>query len=125
MRDFKTKMNGERRSVNFHSKLVAKDRKVRNLEHVKTFDKELFEKGLRWFEEGLSLDDASEELRNEFNFVNGFEKAKRLKDINDNLRNLGVEWYESGLPLENAPASYVNNAYFIEGYNSSMNNSRK
>lgn len=125
MREYKTKMLGERQARNFHSKLVAKDRRIKNLEHVKEFDKATFEKGLEWFDSGLSLDDADISLRENFNFVNGFEKAKRLKDINDSLRNLGVEWYESGLPLENAPANYVNNSYFIDGYNNSMNKNKK
>ena len=56
-------------------------------------------------------------LRENFNFINGFEKGKRLKNINDSIKLLGHEWFDSGLPLENAPSNYVNNPYFIDGFN--------
>lgn len=38
----------------------------------------IFEKGLTWFESGLLLEDAPLELRSNTNFVNGFNKGKRL-----------------------------------------------
>ena len=117
MREYKSKMRGHRKSVNFHSKLVAQDRWSKSLEHKKVTDKAILDKGFMWFENGLSLDDASDEMKNNFNFVNGYEKAKRMKNINENLAILGFEWFESGLSLDNAPSTYINNPYFIEGYN--------
>ena len=117
MREYKTKMQGHKKSVNFHSKLVSKDRWSKNLEHKKVADKTIFDKGFMWYENGLSLDDASDEMKNNFNFINGYEKAKRIKNINENLEILGSEWFESGLSLDNAPSSYINNPYFMDGYN--------
>lgn len=125
MREYKTKMRGQKKSVNFHSKLVAKDRWSKNLEHKKVTNIDIFNKGYEWFESGLSLEDASDEIKNDFNFVNGFEKAKRVQKINESLEMLGVEWFNSGLPLEKAPDNYINSPYFINGFNTAMNNANK
>ena len=116
MRDYKEKARGTRKTVNFHSKLVAKDNRMKKLEHAKVADKNIFNKGFEWFESGLSLDDAPVELRANFNFINGFDKAKRVMTINEELISLGIEWFESGLSLEDAPENYKNNEYFISGY---------
>lgn len=120
MREYKSKMRGHRKSVGFHSKLVVQDRWSKSLEHKKVTDKNIFNKGYMWFENGLSLDDASDEMKNNFNFINGYEKAKRIKNINENLEILGYEWFESGLSLDNAPSTYTNNPYFMDGYNKAL-----
>ena len=59
MRDYKTKRRGERKALNFHSRLVAIDKRNKNLEHKKVLDSDIFNKGFEWFNSGLSLDDAS------------------------------------------------------------------
>lgn len=110
-------MNEIRRHKNYNSKLVALDMQTKNLEHKKVTDMSIFDKGVLWFENGLLLVDAPDNMKTNFNFINGFNKAKRLKNINENLEILGFEWYESGLPLDGAPSTYVNNPYFIDGYN--------
>ena len=117
MKDHKMKMNEVRRYRNYNSKLVAIDTHTKNLEHKKVTDMSIFDKGVLWFENGLLLDDAPDDMKTNFNFINGFNKAKRLKNINENLEILGFEWYESGLPLDAAPSTYINNPYFIDGYN--------
>ena len=117
MKEHKKKMNDVRRFRNYNSRLVALDIHTKNLEHKKVTDIDTFNKGVMWFESGLSLEDASDEMKNNFNFVNGYEKAKRMKNINENLEILGSEWFESGLSLDNAPTTYINNPYFMDGYN--------
>lgn len=55
-------------------------------------DLSIFEKGMAWFESGLTLDDAPEELRNNTNFINGFNKGKRLQliaELQEKDRNPG------------------------------------
>lgn len=49
--------------------------------HVDKYDKDLLEKGIQWFNSGLSLDEAPMEIRNNSNFVRDFEKGKRLSII--------------------------------------------
>ena len=49
-------------------------------------DLNICNKGIEWFNEGLSLDDAPEELKNNTNFINGSNKGKRLAII-ESLRN--------------------------------------
>ena len=47
------------------------------------YDPIIQKKGLDWFNSGLSFDDAPEELRKNTNFVNGFNKGKRLAMIEE------------------------------------------
>lgn len=117
MREHKIKMNEIKRFTNYNSRLVALDMRSKNLEHRKVSNMDIFNKGVAWFESGLSLDDADDKIKVDFNFVNGYEKAKRMKNINENLEILGSEWFESGLTLDTAPDTYINNPYFINGYN--------
>lgn len=96
-KDVKSKKNGPKRGYN---NSVDKD------------------KGIQWFNEGLALDEAPEELRNNISFLNGFNYAYRLKLINDKLYELGIEYYNNGVPLYNIPEKYSENEYFLKGYNS-------
>ena len=117
MREHKTKMNEIKKFTNYNSRLVALDMRCKNLEHRKVTNIDLFNKGIEWFESGLTLNDADDKMKIDFNFVNGYEKAKRMKNINENLEILGSEWFESGLSLDTAPDTYINNPYFMNGYN--------
>ena len=75
-------------------------------------------KGIEWFNNGLSLEDASEDMRNNVSFVAGFNRAYRIKLVNDSLYNLGREYFDRGISLDNVPENYRNNEFFIAGYNS-------
>lgn len=44
-------------------------------------DPDIFNKGMEWFNSGLSLDEAPEEIRKNSNFINGFKKGERLAYI--------------------------------------------
>ena len=55
--------------------------------HVDKYNKDIFEKGIRWFKSGLSLEDAPLELRNNSNFIRGFEKGRRLSLITELQEN--------------------------------------
>ena len=80
------------------------------------------DKGIKWFNEGLTLEDAPLELQNNVSFIAGFNYAKRIKLVNDTLYNTGMEYFDRGILLENSPINYRNNEYFIAGYNDRMNN---
>ena len=44
-------------------------------------DNSIYLRGLDWYNSGLPLEDAPEEVRNNTNFINGFNKGKRLSYI--------------------------------------------
>ena len=121
MKDYKVKEAAMRKSINYNSRLLAKDKnRLKDLEGRKPFDDESFNKGAQFFNDGLSLGDAPLDLRDNVYFVNGFNRAKRISEINESLRILGAEWRQNGIPLDSAPENYKNNPYFIDGYNNSL-----
>ena len=96
---------------------VAQDVKFKNrhlIGYGSTIDKD---KGIKWFNEGLTLEDAPEELRNSISFVNGFNYAYRIKLVNDTLYKTGVEYFERGISLIDVPEKYIDNEFFMDGYN--------
>lgn len=118
MKEYNDREEAVRHIVNLNSKLLARDTsRLKRLEENKPFEKDIFEKGSQFFYDGLSLEDAPLELRENVTFINGFKRAKRISEINESLRLLGAEWRQSGIPLDNAPKNYINNPYFIDGYN--------
>lgn len=116
MRDYKVKRRESEKKVNKNSKLVSRDRWYTKLEHSKVCDMNIFNEGVKWFYSGLSLDDAPDELRNNFNFINGFKKTERLEGINSELEALGIEWFNNGFNLEDASDSYLRSPYFRQGF---------
>ena len=55
--------------------------KAKNYVRADKRDLSIYEKGMEWFKSGLPLEDAPEELRKNTNFINGFNKGKRLAMI--------------------------------------------
>ena len=57
---------------------------LRNKERAQNFvrqdtrNKDIYEKGIAWFNTGFSLEDAPADIKNNTNFINGYEKGKRL-----------------------------------------------
>lgn len=78
------------------------------------------EKGIKWFNDGFTLEDAPDDMRNNISFVNGFNYAYRINLINEKLFELGIEYYNKGIPLYNIPEKYSDNTYFMDGYNNAM-----
>lgn len=104
--------------------LVAKDlsRKEIKVRH----SEELFHKGVKWFESGLSLADAPLEMGNHDSFISGYNHGQRVKFVNDSLYDMGIDYFERGISLLEVPDNYKNNKFFLDGYNSkNMNNGRK
>lgn len=118
MRESKIKASGERRSRNYNSRLVARDKYYYDLQHEVIRDKSIFDAGMEWFNNGFSLEDASDEMKNNHSFIDGFNKGKRLDAINKQLFELGRKWYLDGRNVEDAPDNYKNNKYFCDGYES-------
>ena len=113
-----------RNSSNRIANDIWEKEKKKNYVRPNKRDKEICDKGLAWFNNGLLLEDAPLELRNNTNFINGFKKGERIKNINDNLESLGEEWFKGGFSLDEAPVKYIDNPYFIKGYENAKNSSK-
>ena len=48
-----------------------------------TFDRRMFDAGTEWYNNGLTLADATEEQNNSVSFVNGYRHAERLAFIRE------------------------------------------
>lgn len=105
-------------SVSLQSQ-VANDvkRKLKQADIKHNFDKGIFVKGRNWCEEGFTLDDAPENMKNHPSFVAGFEKGKRLKLINQQLYELGREYYQNNTVFDDIPDKYKTSEFFMKGYN--------
>lgn len=70
--------------------LIDKDAHKKKNPHTgatTAFDPEIFNKGIEWYQSGLPIEDAPEELKNNAHFVNGYEKGKRLAKIEELQNN--------------------------------------
>ena len=87
------------------------------------FDKEKWDKGVSWFNEGFLLDEADNKLVNDRNFINGYNHAKRIKLVNDQLECYGRDWFLAGKQLDDANERYTSHHAFVKGYNDAKNES--
>lgn len=76
-----------------------------------------FHLGEDWFNNGMKLDEAPEELKTNHNFVKGFLRAERIQNIALQQYEMGVEFCRNGIPVEQIPERYRNNPNIIKGYN--------
>ena len=97
---------------------IAKDvdRKLKPKRPVDDFNQVIFNQGMQWFNSGLPLEDAPAKLRSNTNFINGFNKAKRIRDVENYLYDLGVSYFADGLPTEAIPEKYRENPHVLLGY---------
>lgn len=80
-------------------------------------DKDDFEIGRRWALKGRKLDIATDSLRNNSSFCNGYEYTIRYNRLLNILPKLGYEHYLSGGTREDMPDIYGIYSAFIEGFN--------
>ena len=57
---------------------IREKAKGENMPKVDRYDSKIFEQGANWFNEGMNLEDAPESVRNNSNFIRGYDRAKRL-----------------------------------------------
>ncbi len=62
---------------------------------------EIREFGIFWAESGKTLEDAPDDVRNNLNFINGFNFAKRLQMIKEKEYKRAYDFYSNGGRLEN------------------------
>ena len=106
--------------------VVASD--IRNKEKAMNYqphDKNIFLLGEKYFNDGVNLNDVSVELRNNQNFIKGFNRAKRIKDVEITLYDMGSQYFLDGLSIEEIPEKYRNNPIVIKGYIDERDKKRK
>lgn len=84
---------------------------------VYNFDKNNFNNGKFWFNEGFSLEEAPVDLKNNISFISGYNKAKRDRYVNNLAYQTGIEYRDNGVLFEEIPSIYINNPFFMNGYN--------
>ena len=99
---------------------IAEDVKYSQCKLGYSFNQNLFNQGIKWFESGLSLDDANDEFRNNASFISGYNKGKWLEYINQQVYNIGREYCEKGITIDEIPENYRNNDIFMNGYNNRL-----
>lgn len=98
---------------------ISREKKKASI--VYNFDKDNFINGKLWFNEGFSLDEAPEKLKDNISFISGFKKAERVQYVNNLAYQTGIEYHNNGIPFEEIPEIYIKNEFFMEGYNSKKN----
>ena len=123
-RDYKEKkllsVDASKKSNYIFNSIIANEIKEKNAIRYNFSDEE-FEKGIEWFDSGLSLDDAPDELRKSGSFIKGFQRGNTIKIVNETLYNTGVEFFEKGIDIIDVPDNYKNNVFFMDGYNDASN----
>ena len=104
---------------------VARDVRMKEMAHkVTSNDRKTFDAGFQWFENGFSLEEADEKLREHPNFIAGFNYGKRIQFVNQLSFETGIEWFNKGIEEEEIPENYKNNKNFMDGYNSCKGRSK-
>ena len=88
------------------------------------YNEGLFELGADWFNSGMEFEDADSHLKGNSNFKRGYERAKRLADVEKSLYDLGRKHFEEGNNSENIPEKYRESVPFLRGFSDAKQASR-
>ena len=92
---------------------VRDEKKLENVDLQKLVDDKIRHQGKLFFERGLFLDDASENMRNNSAFIEGYENARNRKT---EVYDMGVQFFINGIQYKDIPHIYQNNNDFMQGY---------
>ena len=70
-------------------KTVSDERELEKMDIARSFSKDIFDKGTAWFDSGLPLSEADENLRINRSFINGFNYGYRLslvKELEESIK---------------------------------------
>ena len=93
---------------------VRDQHKLENVDLQKLVDNKIRHQGKLFFERGLFLEDAPEEMRNNSAFIEGYENAK---DRKQEVYDMGIQYFVNGIKFKDISAIYQNNKDFMQGYN--------
>ena len=70
--------NVQNGNLNQVSAQMGHEKILKAMHNERIFDRDIFNEGQRWYENGNALEDAPIELRGNMAFINGYERGKRL-----------------------------------------------
>ena len=122
---YSTKLNSRKKVTVLSKKKMEQACNMKKNDSSSTltsFDKNLYEYGILWACCGKSLEDATEELLNNQNFIRGFAFGKRPEKIKEAEFKQAKEFYYLGGKLDELPKetrdklsdSYVQAYYFVQ-----------
>lgn len=96
------------------AKDVRENMKVANKDNY--LDKKMIDEGVKFFEAGNLLEDASLELRENKSFIYGYERAIKIQENRQEVYDIGVQKYIDGVHLGEVSEIYRSNQDFMQGY---------
>ena len=75
------------RQVIYHEIEKSNKKNTPSATQTVPYDKNLYNRGMEWYNSGLSLEEASPEDRNNIHFVNGYKRGERLALIDKMQKN--------------------------------------
>lgn len=99
---------------------LYREKKMQNMVRTDKYDQKIFNQGTEWYNSGLEIEDAPENIRNNTNFVRGFERARRVSEANNAIYEEGRNFYFGGGSLEQASEKMRMNPYFVKGYQDAL-----
>lgn len=100
---------------------IYKKKKMQDMVRIDKYDQGIFNQGIEWYNSGLEIEDAPEKIRNNTNFIRGFEKGRRVAEVNNSIYESGRNFYFGGASLEQASEKMRSNPYFVKGYQDAFN----
>ena len=98
---------------------IRRAKQRENYKPIDKYDINIFNQGMQWFNSGLPLEEAPDNVKTNTNFVKGYNKAKRIRDVENYLYDLGTSFYMDGIPVEAIPERYRENPFVLKGYTDS------
>lgn len=99
---------------------LYREKKMQSMVRTDKYDQKIFNQGSEWYNSGLEIEDAPEEIKNNTNFVRGFERARRITEANNSIYEEGRNFYFGGASLEQASDKMRLNPYFVKGYQDAL-----
>ena len=99
---------------------LYREKKMQNMVRTDKYDQKIFNQGTEWYNSGLEIEDAPENIRNNTNFVRGFERARRVSEANNAIYEEGRNFYFGGGSLEQGSEKMRMNPYFVKGYQDAL-----
>ena len=117
-------MNNEKYKITRHMSKMINNKIASDIVESKKIryrnDEQMRNDGINFARSGLTLEDAPEDKKNDQNFIIGYEKGKRLMNVDDDWYRRGAKAYFDGIALEDVPESSRENEFFIQGYEDAM-----